>query len=85
MDLFDTDERFLQFCQAFQSLTNSQCLQDLFALYCQGSKPGYFLEFGIANGTRLFKYSIAGIIGVEGIGRGAKSHAAREGFPKTLS
>ena len=68
MDLFDTDERFLQFCQAFQSLTNSQCLQDLFALYCQGSKPGYFLEFGIANGTRLSNTLLLELLGWKGLG-----------------
>ena len=68
MNLFDTDERFLQFCQAFQGLTNSQCLQDLFALYCQGPKPGYFLEFGIANGSRLSNTLLLELMGWKGLG-----------------
>ena len=68
MDLFDTDERFLQFCQAFQGLTNSQCLQDLFALYCRGARPGYFLEFGIANGSRLSNTLLLELLGWKGLG-----------------
>lgn len=68
MGLFDSRDRFLQFCEPFQHLTNSQSLQDLFALYCQGPKPGYFLEFGLANGSRLSNTLLLEIMGWKGLG-----------------
>jgi FkbM family methyltransferase len=68
MGLFDSRDRFLQFCEPFQQLTNSQSLQDLFALYCQGPKPGYFLEFGLANGSRLSNTLLLEIMGWKGLG-----------------
>ncbi|MFQ6537262.1 MULTISPECIES: FkbM family methyltransferase [Aphanothece] len=66
--LFDSSERFLRFCEAFQHLTNSQSLQDLFALYCKGPGPGYFLEFGLANGTSLSNTLLLELLGWKGLG-----------------
>ncbi|SBO42363.1 FkbM family methyltransferase [Cyanobium sp. NIES-981] len=68
MGLFDSSDRFLRFCEAFQHLTNSQCLQDLFALYCHGPRPGFFLEFGMANGTQLSNTLLLELMGWKGLG-----------------
>lgn len=68
MGLFDSRDRFLAFCEVFQNLTNSQCLQDLFALYCHGPKPGFFLEFGLANGTQLSNTLLLELMGWKGLG-----------------
>jgi FkbM family methyltransferase len=68
MGLFDSRDRFLAFCELFQNLTNSQCLQDLFALYCHGPGPGFFLEFGLANGSQLSNTLLLELMGWKGLG-----------------
>lgn len=68
MSIFDSEQRFLNFCQSFRNLSNSQSLQDLFALYCKGPRPGYFLEFGMANGSKLSNTLLLELMGWNGLG-----------------
>lgn len=44
-------DKFLNFCDNKEGY--SQIRQDLFALYCIGDKPGYFVEFGASDGVYL--------------------------------
>lgn len=67
MKLYEDSSRFLDFCQKFKGMTNSQSLQDLFALYFKGPKPGYFLEFGIANGSKFSNTLLLELMGWDGL------------------
>lgn len=58
---------FYRFAQCFGSISNSQRLQDLFAIYNCGFGCGYFLEFGVADGSTLSNTLLLELLGWQGI------------------
>ena len=64
---------FYHFVAKFGALSNSQRLQDIFALYNCGFQDSYFLEFGIANGEALSNTLLLEAFGWRGIGGEALS------------
>lgn len=43
-------EKFLKFASEYKNVTRSQINQDVFALFVNGTSPGYFVEFGACDG-----------------------------------
>jgi FkbM family methyltransferase len=47
------NSRFREFASFHLVSSNSQSLQDLFALFCNPNEPGFFVEFGASDGTTI--------------------------------
>lgn len=63
----DYDYEFYRFAQRLGDFSNSQRLQDIFALYNCGFHSNFFLEFGVADGVRLSNTLLLEVLGWQGI------------------
>ena len=58
---------FKAFVRIFGRASNSQRLQDVFALFVNGFGPNYFVEFGVADGTTLSNTLLLEVVGWHGV------------------
>lgn len=58
---------FKAFAKVFGRMSNSQRLQDIFALFVNGFQHNYFLEFGAADGVSLSNTLLLEVVGWDGV------------------